>query len=56
MDNRKKALTGSSWPKGTGSNSWRKPEIGKLVGNQEPAGFDGSNRSTGSGLASVRKE
>ena len=39
MDNRKKALTGSGWPEGTGSNFWREPKIGKLAGNQEPAGF-----------------
>ena len=37
MDNQKKALTGSGWSEGTGSRFRREPEIGKLVGNQEPA-------------------
>ena len=39
MDNRKKALTGSGWLEGTGSRFRREPEIGKLAGNQELAGF-----------------
>ena len=39
MHNRKKALTRSDWSKGTGSRFRWEPEIGKLAGNQEPAGF-----------------
>ena len=38
MNNRKKALTGSSWSEGTGRRFRREPEIGKLAGNQEPTG------------------
>ena len=39
MDNRKMALTGSDWSKGTRSRFRQEPEIGKVAGNQEPAGF-----------------
>ena len=60
MDNRKKALTGSGWSEGTGSRFRRELEIGKLAGNQEPAGFgtmgQTRNRRIGSGLALVPRE
>ena len=46
MDNRKKALTGSSWSEGTGSRFRREPEIRKLAGNQEKAEF-GTTGQTG---------
>ena len=46
MDNRKKALTGSGWSEGTGSRFRQEPEIGKLAGNQEPAGL-GTTGPTG---------
>ena len=46
MDNRKKTLIGSGWSEGTGSRFWREPEIGKLAGTQEPAGF-GTTGPTG---------
>ena len=46
MDNRKKTLTGSGWLEGTGSRFRREPEIGKLAGTQEPAGF-GTTGPTG---------
>ena len=45
MDNRKKAWTGSGWSKGTGSGFRRKSEIGKVVGNQESAGFGMTGRT-----------
>ena len=45
MDNRKKTLTGSGWSEGTGSRFWWKPEIGKLAGNQESAGFGMTGRT-----------
>ena len=44
MDNRKKALTGSGWSEGTGSRFRQEPKIGKLAGNQEPAGFGTAGR------------
>ena len=45
MDNRNKALTGSGWSEGTGSGFRREPEIGKLAGSQEPAGFGMTGRT-----------
>ena len=39
MDNQKETLTGSGWSEGTGSRFRHELEIGKLAGNQEPAGF-----------------
>ena len=45
MNNRKKALTGSGWSEGTGSRFRREPEIRKLAGNQEPAGFGTMGRT-----------
>ena len=47
MNNRKWAITGSGWTEETGSKFWQEPEFGKLVGNQEPAGF-GTMGQTGS--------
>ena len=45
MDNRKKALTGSGWSEGTGRRFRQEPEVGKLAGNQEPAGFGMTGRT-----------
>ena len=50
MDNRKDALTRSGWSEGIGSRFRREPEIGKLAGNQEPAGLE----TTGPTGASVQ--
>ena len=49
MDNWKKALTRSGWSEGTGSIFRREPEIGKLAGNLEPAGF-GTTGLTGASV------
>ena len=50
MDNRKDAETESGWLVGTGIlKTGGKPGTGRVRGN-------GSNRSTGSGLALVHKE
>ena len=54
MDNRKKALTRSGWSKGTGSNFQWELEIGKLAGNQEPAGF-GTTGPTGTPVQAWRR-
>ena len=39
------ALTRSGWPEGTGSRFRREPEIGKLAGNLELAGFGTTNQT-----------
>ena len=51
MANRKRARSESSRAEGTGSRFRWEQDFGKLVGEQEPAGFGtmGSNRRTGSG-------
>ena len=54
MDNRKETLTGSGWLEGTGSRFPRESEIGKLVGNQEPAGF-GTTGPTGALVQAWRR-
>ena len=54
MENRKKALTGSGWSKRTGSGFRRELEIGKLAGNQEPAGF-GTMGPTGAPVQAWRR-
>ena len=54
MDNLKKALTGSGWSEGTGSRFRRESEIGKLAGNQEPAGF-GTTGPTGAPVQDWRR-
>ena len=54
MDNRKKALTGSDWSEGTGSGFRREPEIRKLAGNQELAGF-GTMGPTGAPVQAWRR-
>ena len=54
MDNRKKALTGSSWLEGTGRRFWREPEIRKLARNLEPAGF-GTMGQTGAPVQDWRR-
>ena len=46
MNNRKRAMTGSNWSEETGSRFQREPEIGKLAGNQEPAGFGTTGRTS----------
>ena len=46
MDNWKKTLIRSGWSEGTGSRFRREPEIGKLAGTQELAGF-GTTGPTG---------
>ena len=45
MDNQNKALTGSGWLEGTRSGFRQEPEIGKLAGSQEPAGFGTTGRT-----------
>ena len=45
INNRKRVITGSGWPEETGSSFWQEPEIGKLAGNQEPAGFGTKGRT-----------
>ena len=54
MHNRKKALTRSGWSEGTGSRFRREPEIGKLAGNQDPAGF-GTTGLTGALVQAWRR-
>ena len=54
MDNQKNALTGSGWTEGTGSRFRREPEIRKLAGNQEPAGF-GTTDPTGALVQAWRR-
>ena len=51
MDNRKRALSESSWSEGTGSRFRRESEFGKLAERQEPAGsgMTGSNKRTSPG-------
>ena len=39
-------MTGSGWQEETGSRFRQEPEMGKLAGNQEPAGF-GTTSPTG---------
>ena len=39
INNRKTVMTGSGWPEETGNRFQQEPEIGKLAGNQELAGF-----------------
>ena len=54
MHNQKKALTGSGWSEGTGSRFQGELEIGKLAGNQEPAGF-GTTSPTGAPVQPWRR-
>ena len=54
MDNRKKTLTGSGWSEGIGSRFRQEPEIGKLAGTQESAGF-GTTGPTGASVQVWRR-
>ena len=54
MDNRNKVLTGSGWLEGIGSGFRREPEIGKLEGKQELAGF-GTTGPTGALVQAWRR-
>ena len=54
MDNRKETLIESGWSEGTGSRFRWEPEIRKLAGNQEPAGF-GTTGPTGAPVQAWRR-